>query len=255
MQLSKRQQEVLDLVRAQGFVTVEALAEHFDVTPQTIRRDFNALCDSGLLRRHHGGAGLPSSAENLAYTTRQVLQREEKERIAALAARQIPDYASLFINLGTTNEAFARALRSHRGLRVITNNLNVATELCDYPGFEVIVAGGQVRARDRGVTGEATIDLIRQFRVDFGVIGVSGIEPDGTLLDFDYHEVRVSEAIIGNSRQVFLLADHTKFGRNAMVRLGHIAQVHALFTDAPVPEALRRVLAEAGTQVHIAAAD
>ncbi len=252
MELNKRQEEVIALARAQGFVSVEVLAEHFAVTPQTIRRDLNMLCDVGLLRRYHGGAGVPSSVENLAYSTRQVLQLDEKRRIAGLVAQHIPDQASLFINIGTTTEEVAKALLGHQGLRVITNNLNVATLLCDNPSFEVIVAGGVVRARDRGVTGEATIDFIRQFKVDFGVIGISGIDVDGTLLDFDYREVRVSEAIIRHSRQVLLCADHTKFGRNAMVRLGHVSQVHALFTDRPVPQAMLTMLEESGTRVHVA---
>ena len=86
----------------------------------------------------------------------------------------------------------------------------------------MVVAGGVVRARDGGIVGEAAIDLIRQFSVDFAVIGISGIDLDGALLDFDYREVRVAQAIIANSRQVFLAADHTKFGRNALVRLGQL---------------------------------
>ncbi|MFL7977615.1 DeoR family transcriptional regulator, partial [Xanthomonas vasicola] len=97
--------------------------------------------------------------------------------------------------------------------------------------------------------------LIRQFKVDFGVIGISGIDLDGTLLDFDYQEVRVAQAIIEHSRQVLLAADHSKFGRNAMVRLGAIAQVHDWFTDRPPPQELAAVLAEAGTRVHLADAD
>ena len=117
---------------------------------------------------------------------------------------------------------------------------------------EVIVAGGVVRARDRGIVGEATIDLIRQFRVDFGVIGISGIDLDGTLLDFDYQEVRVAQAIIANSRQVFLAADHTKFGRNALVRLGAVEDVDALFTDAQPPAALRELIDAAGVALHVA---
>ena len=91
-------------MRQRGFVSIEALAEHFAVTPQTIRRDINALCDRDLLRRYHGGAGLPSSVENTAYQTRQILHLAEKRRIAALVASQIPDEASLFINIGTTTE-------------------------------------------------------------------------------------------------------------------------------------------------------
>ena len=91
-----------------------------------------------------------------------------------------------------------------------------------------------MRHRDRGIVGEATVDFIRQFKVDFGVIGISGIDLDGTLLDLDYREVRVSQAIIANSRKVLLVADHSKFSRSAMVRLGHISKVNMLFTDDPL---------------------
>ncbi len=251
--LNRRQQAMIELVRRQGFVSVEALAQHFDVTAQTIRRDINALCRDGLLRRYHGGAGLPSSVENLAYTARQVMCLEEKQRIARAVAEQIPEQASLFITLGTTTEEVAKALMGHQGLRVITNNLNVATILSGNSGFEVIVAGGVVRRRDRGITGEATIDFINQFKVDFGVIGISGIDQDGTLLDFDYREVRVQQAIIANSRTVFLAADHTKFGRNAMVRLGELSQVHTLFTDAEPPRAIRQRLQDHEGCVVVAA--
>lgn len=248
-----RQERIMALVRRRGFVSIEALSRHFDVTPQTIRRDINQLCELQLLRRYHGGAGLPSSVENLAYQTRQVLWLREKQAIARACAEQIPDDASLFINIGTTTEEVAKALMHHRGLRIITNNLNVASIMSSNPDFDVIVAGGLVRARDRGIVGEATIDLIGQFKLDYGIIGISGIDGDGTLLDFDYREVRVARAIVENSRRVFLVADHTKFGRNAMVRLGHVDQLDAVFTDQDPPEDVGRVLSDAGVQVEIAA--
>ncbi len=236
----ERRAQIVELVRRQGFVSIEAMAQLFAVTPQTVRRDINALCDQAVLQRHHGGAALASSVENIAYPDRQVLCIEEKRRIAQLVAAHIPDHASLFINLGTTTEEVAKALLRHQGLRVITNNLNVAALLCGKSDFEVTVAGGVVRSRDRGIVGEATVDLIRQFRVDYGVIGISGIDLDGTLLDFDYQEVRVAQAIIANSRQVYLAADHTKFGRNALVRLGGLEDVDALFTDTALPPSLQQ---------------
>ena len=250
--LNPRQQELLTQVQHDGFASVETLAKHFGVTHQTIRRDINHLSELQLLRRFHGGAGLPSSIENFAYNTRQTLFHEEKRRIAQLAAQQIPHHSSLFINLGTTTEEVAKALGQHKDLRVITNNLNVAAVMCANPDCEVIVAGGVVRSRDLGVIGESTIDFIRQFKVDFAVIGISGIEMDGTLRDFDYREVRVAEAIIAQSRQVFLVADHSKFGRQALVRLAHLSQITALFTDRPVPAEMRDILAEAKTAVYVA---
>jgi DeoR family glycerol-3-phosphate regulon repressor len=249
---AERRQEIIELARRQAFVSIDALAQHFHVTPQTIRRDINELCEQGGLQRVHGGAALPSSTENLAYHSRQVLCLEEKARIAALVARQVPNHASLFINIGTTNEAIAHALLGHKGLSVITNNLNVASILSSNADFRVIVAGGQVRAHDRGIVGEATIDLIRQFKVDIGIIGISGIDQDGTLLDFDYREVRVAQAIIENSRRVYLAADHSKFGRSAMVRLGKVDQIDAIFTDRLPPVPLAEALALAGVAIHVA---
>jgi DeoR family glycerol-3-phosphate regulon repressor len=177
---------------------------------------------------------------------------EAKQRIGRLVARHIPNHSSLFINIGTTTEAVARELMDHVELRIVTNNLHVAGLLSANPSFEVIIAGGLVRSRDRGIVGEATLDLIRQFKVDFGIIGISGVDSEGSLLDFDYREVRVAQAIIANSRQVFLVADHSKFGRDAMVRLGHIGQVTALFTDRQPEPAMAQLLGRTDVRVHVA---
>jgi DeoR family glycerol-3-phosphate regulon repressor len=250
--LQERQAQIHQLVQAKGFVTIESLAREFGVTPQTIRRDINTLSKRGMLNRYHGGAGVDSSTENVAYNERKVLCFKEKQKIARLVASQIPDHASLFMNIGTTTEAVAQALCGHHRLRIITNNLNVATILSANTDFEVIVAGGLVRHRDCGIIGEATIDFIQQFKVDYGIIGISGIDTDGTLLDFDYREVRAARAIIDNSRRVFLAADHTKLGRNAMVRLGSIEEIDALFTDRQPPAALVEIMNGADVQLHVA---
>jgi DeoR family transcriptional regulator, glycerol-3-phosphate regulon repressor len=248
----QRQNQILRLVQSQGYVTIDHLAQRFAVTPQTIRRDINELDKKGQVQRYHGGAGISSSVENVAYSHRKVICQPEKQKIARSLSREIPDRASVFINMGTTTEEVAKALLHHHGLRVITNNLNVALILSGNPDFEVIVAGGLIRNRDRGIIGESTIDFIRQFRVDYGIIGISGIDLDGTLLDFDYREVRAARAIIDNSRRVFLAADHTKFGRNAMVRLGGIDEVDILFTDSAPPAALAEVLASSEVGLRVA---
>jgi len=250
--LGGRRAEIVALVQRQGFVTIEALAQEFEVTPQTIRRDINELAEEGILQRYHGGAALPSSVQNIAYSSRQVLHLEAKQRIARAVATQVPDNASLIINIGTTNEEIAKALMRHRGLSVITNNLNVANLMAENEDFQVIVAGGIVRARDRGIVGEATIDSISQFRVDIAVIGISAIDPDGTLLDFDYREVRVAQTIIGHARQVYLAADASKFGRPAMARMGDMSQIDIFFTDQPPPPELLPVLESAGTRLVVA---
>jgi len=253
--LSPRQDRIIDRARRDGFVAVEGLASDFDVTPQTIRRDLNFLCDNALLRRHHGGAALPSSVENVSYDARQVMNHSGKRSLARKIAEFIPDKASLFINIGTTTEEVAKTLLGHRDLRVITNNLNVASILAANSDFEIIIAGGYVRSRDRGVIGEATIDFINQFKVDFAIIGISGIDDDGALLDYDYREVRVAQAIIRNAREVLLVADHTKFERRPMVRLGEASEINHIFTDKHLTEEMKEVFRVANVQVHLSDSD
>jgi DeoR family transcriptional regulator, glycerol-3-phosphate regulon repressor len=129
-----RQSQLLDEVRRLGSVSVEALAEHFGVTLQTVRRDVKMLSEAGLIARFHGGVRVPSSTvENIAYRQRQSLNAEAKRRIARAVAQAVPEGCSLILNIGTTTEAVAHELLRHRGLRVITNNLNVAAILSDNP--------------------------------------------------------------------------------------------------------------------------
>lgn len=253
MNPNPRQSDLLDEVRARGAVSVEALAERFGVTLQTVRRDVKLLAEAGLLARFHGGVRLPSSTtENIAYRQRQALHAEGKQRIARAVAQAVPQGCSLLMNIGTTIEAVARELLQHRGLRVITNNLNVAGILADNPDCEVIVAGGVLRARDRAVIGEATVDFIRQFKVDIGLIGISGIESDGTLRDFDLREVKVSRAIVEQSREVWLATDASKFNRPAMVELARLSDLDRLYTDAAPPAPFPQLLAEADVQLDVA---
>jgi DeoR family glycerol-3-phosphate regulon repressor len=248
-----RQLKLLDVVRAHGSVTVEQLAETLAVTLQTVRRDVQRLAEAGQLTRFHGGVRVPGSTiENLAHRQRESLNADGKARIALAVAKEVPDNCSLILNIGTTTEAIARALMQHKGLRVITNNLNVAAILSGNPDCEVIVAGGVVRARDRGIVGEAAVDFIRQFRVDIALIGISGIEADGSLRDFDYREVKVAQTIIDHAREVWLAADSSKFNRPAMVELATLSQIDRLFTDQPPPEPFPALLAEAGVSCIVA---
>lgn len=250
--LNPRQAAIVRRVEQDGHATIDDLVAAFQVTPQTIRRDLTLLAEAGLIARFHGGASPVNSTENLPYQDRRILNQAAKERIAQVIADQVPDHASLFINIGTTTETIARALLQHRGLQVVTNNLHVAAILSPKEDFRVIVASGEVRARDGGIVGESTLDLIRQFKLDYGIIGISGIDEDGSLLDYDYREVRVAQTIIEQSRQVLLAADHSKFGRRAMVRLGHITQADVFVTDVAPPQAIAEQLEAAEVRLLVA---
>jgi DeoR family glycerol-3-phosphate regulon repressor len=244
MDLLERHSRIVEDAKRDGRVMVEDLATRFAVTPQTIRKDLSDLCDAGVLKRIHGGAVFPSGVENMEYESRRQIARAEKEAIGRAAAAIIPNNASLFINIGTTTEAVGRALIDHVGLMVITNNINVANRLRVYPALEVVIAGGVVRISDGGIVGEAAVDFINQFKVDYAVIGVSAIDDDGALLDFDFREVKVAQAIIANARNVILVSDSTKFDRTAPVRIAHLSQVDTFITDRCTSGAIRAICAE-----------
>ncbi len=252
MRGQERRDAIFELVRRRGFVVIDALARHFDVTTQTIRRDIKALCDAKLLVRHHGGAGLPSSIVNTDFAARRIAQLAEKEAIARAITGYLPEKATVFMTIGTTMEMVARTLLGHRSLKVITNNLYVATALHPRTDFEVQMVGGTVRSHNGGIVGAAAIESVERFRADFAVLGIGAIEADGTLLDFYDDEVRVAQAMMRNARKVLIAADHTKFGRTAAVRQGNLAEVSALFTDRPPPPPVADLLAARGVEVHVA---
>ncbi|MEM1297630.1 MAG: DeoR/GlpR family DNA-binding transcription regulator [Pseudomonadota bacterium] len=249
-----RQQEIIEVARNEGRVTVEGLAQRFDVTPQTIRRDLGQLCSDGVLSRVHGGAVLVSGRANIGYETRRGMAEEAKRSIGRICAAAIPNDCSLFINIGTTTEAVARQLLDHRGLMAITNNLNVANTLAENADCEVVVAGGLLRRSDGGLVGEATEDFFERFKVDYAIIGASALDEDGALLDFDMREVRVAQSIIANARQTWLVADATKFTRTAPVRITGLDALDGFFTDAAPPESIRALCETHGVALHVAAA-
>ncbi|MEQ9259585.1 MAG: DeoR/GlpR family DNA-binding transcription regulator [Roseovarius sp.] len=246
-----RQPEILEIARREGRVLVEDLAERFGVTVQTIRRDLTELADAGRLERVHGGAVLPSGVSNIGYEDRRGLNEEAKARIAQVCAQAIPENASVFLNIGTSTEAVARELRHHRNLLAVTNNINVANILASNSECDIIVAGGVLRRSDGGLVGDLTAAAIAQFKVDVAVIGCSALDGDGDLLDFDVQEVKASQTIIRQARKTYLVADGSKFQRQAPAVIASLRDIDTFFTDLPVAAGLRAKCREWGTQVVV----
>ena len=235
MDLSQRQAHIIELVQRLGHQSVERLADQFAVTSQTIRRDINRLCDLGLVRRVHGGVELLPRRQNLDYSERQILNIEQKTRIANAVARRVPDGASIAFSIGTTPEVTMQALVNHNELRIFTNNLNVAMIASSNPSFDVTIVGGRVRHGDRDILGAQTEQFFDSYKFDIGIFGVGGIDEDGILLDFNEEEVTARQAISRNCRQTYLTVDHTKFGRAAHVRGGNLSDIDVIFTDRDMP--------------------
>ncbi len=229
--LHPRHSDIVERARQEGRVEVDALATAFDVSPQTIRKDLNELCSRNLLQRIHGGAIYPSTVSNIAYLSRRNMASDAKQAIARKAASLIGNETSVILNIGTTTEQVAQALKRHRDLMVITNNLNVANILADASGVNLTIAGGTLRKSDGGIVGATAMDTFRQFKVDYAIIGVSAIDEDGALLDFDPREVQVTRTILGQARTRILVADAIKFSRRAPALVASLADLDVFVTD------------------------
>ncbi|MDY7579391.1 DeoR/GlpR family DNA-binding transcription regulator [Herbaspirillum sp. RTI4] len=243
---------ILELVVEQGFQSVDSLAIRFGVSTQTIRRDVNALCDSRMCRRRHGGIDIFHDAENVHYSSRRILHHEAKLHIARCVAEAIPDGASLFFGIGTTPEECAQALVKRQGLRVMTNNINVALALTRNASCELTIAGGRLRNPDGDVVAGEAHGFFSRFSVDIGIYGVGGVAEDGSLLDFSHDEVRMRTELSSHCRERFLVLDHSKFGRRATVRGGHITDASCVFTDSPPPPHITDMLNERGIKLIVA---
>jgi DeoR family glycerol-3-phosphate regulon repressor len=252
LDINNRQNQIIELVQGQGYASIDMMADRFGVSQQTVRRDIIYLSEKNLLQRHHGGAGLPSGIDSLAYSNRKIRNAREKFLIGNAIAAQIPNGSSLYIDIGTTMEAVANALLKHEELRVITNHIGVVSLFCDNTDFEIILTGGLVRNRDRAVTGETTAEFLRQFRVGYGIFGIGSVADDGQLLDYDYRDTQASRAALEISRLKFVAADHSKFNADAMMPFAHISEIDGLFTNQQPPAPIVDVIRQGGTDLFVA---
>jgi|TARA_B100001105_G_scaffold232072_1_gene205183 DeoR family glycerol-3-phosphate regulon repressor len=251
MDLTARQAEISDLLRQEEFIAVESLAERFDVTTQTIRRDVNALCDYGQARRRHGGVEPLSTEGNLAYGTRQVLNRVAKRAIAKNVAHSIPNGSSISLGIGTTPEMVMRALLGHKDLKIYTNNIIIAQTASSNSSFEVNCSGGRIRSGDFDMLGSPVESFFNSYKTDFGVFGVAGVDMDGVLLDFYDEEVQIRRVILENCREGLLVLDHEKFGRTAHVRGGQIQDVTKVICDQLPPEEICQLINDSESELII----
>lgn len=236
---NSRREAILVHLKHNGKVLVDDLAALFETTPQTIRKDLNAMSEAGQVMRIHGGATLLAGSEYVGYEVRREIAGDAKAQIGAAVAQLIPNNATVVINSGTTTAAAAQNLRHHVGLKIVTDSVVLASEIRSHPGAEVYVPAGAVRAADGVILGGEAVDFLRRFHADIALIGVAAIADDGTLLDYDLREAQVVRTIIANARNIVLAADSSKFGRAAPVAIGHLSQIGTFVTDAACPAPLR----------------
>lgn len=247
-----RQQDILDIIRQTGFAETESTARQFAKTTQTIRRDFKELEAHGFVSRVHGGAKANLGHQNRPYDERKLARAEEKQAIGLAAAERIPEGRCVFLSLGTSTEAVARNLLTHRDMQFVTNNLNIAQLLRGNESAEIQVCGGVIRHEDGGMLDPRAIDMIRNLRMDYCVIGIGAISDDGGLYCYSINEVETAQALIQQSQNIILVADEKKIGRQANHRMGHLEDVDMFVTDKILRGDIQQLCGNAGVELVIA---
>ncbi|MEV6574099.1 DeoR/GlpR family DNA-binding transcription regulator [Streptomyces sp. NPDC051577] len=252
MYAPERQQEILRLAREAGRVDVLSLADRFQVTAETVRRDLTALDRAGLVRRVHGGA-IPAGRLDFEpdLTEREATAADEKDRIAAAALAEIPDGGSVILDAGSTVARLAAAVPVESALTVVTHALPAAARLADHTGVDLHLVGGRVRHRTRAAVDAWALRAYGEIRADVLFLATNGFTPDGGLTTPDLAEAAVKSAAMAAARRVVLLTDSSKAGQEHFARFGAFADIDLLITDTGLDPAHKAAIEAAGTEVAL----
>ena len=251
LNLNTRQYQIIDFVREHGYASIEMLVKQLQVSSQTVRRDIIYLDDKSVLKRHHGGVGILPDTKSLSYASREIENVGAKNRIGAAIASQIPNGASIFIDIGTTMEAVAEGLLNHEGLTIVTNHIGVGLILSQNADFTILIPGGQLRSRDKAIIGESSLEFLNKNRVMYGIFGIGSIMNDGQLLDYDYRDAQFSRYAMEVSSTKLVAADHSKFNAEAMMPIAHISEINSFFTDEMPPELILNSIKKDSTDLFV----
>lgn len=251
----ERRQQMVAFVEQNEGATVAELKDRFGVSDATVRRDLIQLSKQGFLERGHGGAvprrlrrsqGLPE----LPVLERSSLQVEAKRRIGQAAARHVEDGDVIILSGGTTTAEMVPYLVEQRDLTVITNALNVASLLAPHENIKTVISGGILRHSEMSMLGALMEDAMSNLRADKLFMGSPAVHVDYGFSADDMTEVESDRNIMASAKEITVMADHTKFGKIAMMRVAPIERVRRIITDSGVSEATVAALREQGVEVE-----
>ncbi len=252
MRRADRVSAILDRLAVEHTLNASDLAHEFGVSGATLRRDLQMLEEQKLLARTHGGAAATDVSYELPVRYRGGRNRELKHRVAAAAAELLPKGPlTLGLTGGTTTSALARAISARVDLTVVTNALNIATELAVRPRLKVIMTGGVARPQSYELVGPFADQTLAGLRLEVAVVGVDGISADAGLTTHDEVEAHTNRAMISRAARVMVVTDGSKIGRATLAWICPVAAVSSLVTDSSADADALDSLRECGLMVHV----
>ncbi|MER8625040.1 DeoR/GlpR family DNA-binding transcription regulator [Mesorhizobium sp. M0761] len=255
--LTKKERHALILseVRRSASIRISKLARRIGVAGETIRRDLIELGDAGLINRTYGGATISLVTSEPVISERGLTLVEERARIGRGAAGLVQKGQIVMIDGGSTTYEVARNLSQlKRDLTIITNSTGVASVAGANPTFRVLLCPGTYDSREGSVLGEDTVEFVRRYNADVAIIGASGLSADGPS-DMISGSAAVKRAMISRSLSAVLVVTHDKFGRSSLERICGLDDIADIVTDSEPKADLRTAAEQAGTELHVFAAD
>jgi DeoR/GlpR family transcriptional regulator of sugar metabolism len=248
---SKRRALIEERVLTHGEIDFASLADEFNVSEMTIRRDVNALEEQGVVRRVTGGAiSLVGKSSEPAFETRAAQAATEKAHMAGAVVELLQPHETVILDSGSTVLAVARAIRGRGlGLTVVTPSLLVAAELAGDEGTTVLLAGGQVRPGELSLIGSETESTFDLYNCDAYVMGIAGVDARRGITEYHREEANVKKAAMAASDRVIVVADMSKLGRVQLMKVASFDQVDYLVTDGPADDPAVRAAADSGVEV------
>lgn len=249
----ERQEQIARMVEENGRARVTDLAGRFGVSAVTIRKDLLILASERRVVRTHGGAiNARGTRPELAFHVRERLQREEKSRMGAAAAASVADGESIVLDPSTSALSIARHLKDREtwhGLTVVTNSIQIASELAGHPGITVLMLGGRVRWEALSVVGPLGDGVFRRVNVQKAFVGAAGFTIEAGLSDVMEEEAQIKRSMVAAAREVYAVVDHTKWGRVALATFCRTDRLTGVFTDGEAPATMVAALRDMGIQV------
>lgn len=253
MLADERRRRIVQLVETEGSVAVDALAQRFDVSEMTIRRDLRTLENRGLIKRVHGGA---TSDRGRSYEPPFLLRKTEyadaKAAIGRRAAAMIEDGDSVALDVGTTTLEVARHLQDKQNLTIITPSLHIANLLASHPGFRLVLAGGILRPGELSLVGALSEYAFQQFHVDKLFLGIGGLSFEAGLTEFNLEDAQTKRAMLRCAKECIVVADASKFDQIAFAAVAPLSAVHKIVTDSSLDSDIVEHLQEMDVEVVLA---
>lgn len=243
---------IVQLFEEKTFWPVSELADRFEVSEETIRRDARQLEQSGVIQKVHGGLSATSNKIEAPYRLRLRENAEAKQRIAQTAAALVSEGMTLLLDAGTTCHWLARSLSHVRNLTIVTNSVEIAYEVLGNPGQRLLLAGGPIKADYHAAFGAEAKTFCRRFAPDLTILSMGAVDAERGFLDFDAEEAAFKQTLLEQARNIVVLADHSKFARSGFIQVATFADVQELVTDQEPPADILRMAAERSTRIHVA---